>query len=83
MIDAKLLATALSVMMAMEDGMSAETGLSIREWQKLAEGKNVFEFPRPFIVCPKCGNKRCPHATDRALECTDSNDPGQKGSYYE
>lgn len=36
-----------------------------------------------FIVCIICGNKRCPHATDCALECTNSNEPGQKGSCYE
>ena len=36
-----------------------------------------------FIVCPNCGNKRCPKATDHTLECTDSNEPGQKGSRYE
>ena len=36
-----------------------------------------------FIVCPTCGNKRCPHATDHNLQCTNSNEPGQKGSRYE
>lgn len=36
-----------------------------------------------FIVCPECGNKRCPHATDHSLECTNSNEPGQKGSRFE
>ena len=36
-----------------------------------------------FIVCPNCGNKRCPKATDHTLECTNSNEPGQKGSRYE
>jgi ribosomal protein L32 len=36
-----------------------------------------------FIVCPNCGNKRCPKATDHMLECTNSNEPGQKGSRYE
>lgn len=36
-----------------------------------------------FIVCAKCGNKRCPHATDHRLECTNSNEPGQPGSAYE
>jgi uncharacterized Zn-finger protein len=36
-----------------------------------------------LIVCPKCGNKRCPHASDHDLECTSSNDPGQHGSIYE
>lgn len=35
-----------------------------------------------MILCPKCGNKRCPHATDHALACTRSNEPGQKGSVY-
>jgi len=36
-----------------------------------------------MVVCPKCGNKRCPHATDHAEECTRSNDPGQPGSVFE
>ena len=36
-----------------------------------------------MIVCPKCGNKRCPHATDHSYECTNSNEPGQKGSVYQ
>lgn len=35
-----------------------------------------------MILCPICGNKRCPHATDHNLECTNSNEPGQKGSRY-
>lgn len=61
----------------------AETNISIREWQEKAQGRDVLTFPRPFIVCPKCGNKRCPHATDRKFACTSSNDPGQAGSYYE
>jgi hypothetical protein len=36
-----------------------------------------------MIVCARCGNKRCPHATDHAEECTNSNAPGQPGSIYE
>lgn len=36
-----------------------------------------------FIVCPDCGNKRCPKSTDHTLACTNSNDPGQVGSRYE
>lgn len=36
-----------------------------------------------MILCPTCGNKRCPHATDHNLDCTNSNDAGQKGSVYE
>ena len=35
-----------------------------------------------FIVCPDCGNKRCPRATDHTLACTNSNEPGQQGSRY-
>jgi len=37
----------------------------------------------PFMCCIVCGNKRCPKATDCALECTWSNKPGQPGSIYE
>ncbi len=36
-----------------------------------------------FIVCPDCGNKRCPKATNHALACTNSNESGQKGSEWE
>lgn len=36
-----------------------------------------------MIVCPDCGNKRCPKATDHHLECTGSNEPGQQGSSWE
>lgn len=35
-----------------------------------------------MILCPTCGNKRCPHATDHRHACTGSNDPGQPGSWY-
>ena len=35
-----------------------------------------------MILCPKCGNKRCPKATDHHNECTNSNDVGQEGSRY-
>jgi len=35
-----------------------------------------------FIVCPECGNKRCPRATNHELECSHSNEPGQQGSIY-
>ncbi|EOZ9370731.1 hypothetical protein ACQYEI_001313 [Enterobacter hormaechei] len=35
-----------------------------------------------FVVCPECGNKRCPHANDHRNACTGSNEPGQEGSAY-
>ena len=36
-----------------------------------------------FIVCPDCGNKRCPKATHHDNACTNSNAPGQAGSSWE
>jgi hypothetical protein len=38
---------------------------------------------RGMLICPKCGNKRCPHASDHRLACTSSNEPGQVGSVYQ
>ena len=35
-----------------------------------------------MILCPECGNKRCPKATYHELPCTNSNEPGQPGSIY-
>lgn len=35
-----------------------------------------------MILCPKCGNKRCPKASNHELACTGSNEPGQVGSVY-
>lgn len=35
-----------------------------------------------FVVCPDCGNKRCPRANDHRDACTGSNEPGQEGSVY-
>ena len=39
-------------------------------------------FLNRMILCPTCGNKRCPKASDHSLACTGSNDPGQPGSVY-
>jgi|GEM_PF-1416049 len=43
-----------------------------------------FENPtaRTMILCPACGNKRCPRATDHRFACTGSNEAGQFGSRY-
>lgn len=40
------------------------------------DGKHSAPF-RPMILCPKCGNKRCPRAGSHANACTNSNEPGQ------
>lgn len=42
----------------------------------------LFARPMGMVVCPTCGNKRCPKASDHRLACTASNEPGQKGSIY-
>lgn len=44
---------------------------------------DTFSPSRRMIVCEICGNKRCPHATDKELACTNSNEPGQVGSAYQ
>ena len=35
-----------------------------------------------MILCPVCGNKRCPRAANHINACTGSNEPGQPGSLY-
>lgn len=35
-----------------------------------------------MVLCPICGNKRCPRATHHKNACTGSNEPGQPGSVY-
>jgi len=35
-----------------------------------------------MILCPACGCKRCPQASDHSFACTGSNEPGQPGSVY-
>lgn len=47
------------------------------------EDENYLTYLRQrMILCPTCGNKRCPKATDHDLECTNSNAEGQIGSVY-
>ena len=43
----------------------------------LANGLSPFSVPSAFIVCPQCGNKRCPKALNEIYRCTNSNAPGQ------
>lgn len=49
------------------------------------DGVTVDSFPvsmTVMILCPECGNKRCPKASDHRLKCSGINDPGQPGSVY-
>lgn len=43
--------------------------------------ERLMDYP-VTITCNVCGNKRCPCATDHYLECTNSDEPDQKGSIY-
>jgi len=55
--------------------------------QCLRDRKEImYDFPMEMcrmVVCEYCGNKRCPRATDHRYICTQSNEPGQKGSVWE
>jgi len=46
------------------------------------DGNGIRYACRFMIVCPKCGNKRCPRASHHDYQCTGSNEPGQTGSKY-
>ena len=72
---------------------NAEHAVMVARWR--ATGRRfcagVFDHPDDMdvpialglmLLCPTCGNKRCPKATDNALDCTGSNEPGQPGSAY-
>ena len=53
-----------------------------QEWD-LAHPDEVFPVAISRMwLCPVCGNKRCPKATDHRQDCTGSNDIGQPGSRY-
>lgn len=56
----------------------------VRCWQEWADTVSLSEKlgSRIMQLCPTCGNKRCPRASDHRLACTDSNEPGQEGSIY-
>lgn len=46
------------------------------------EGTGMPVTSMRMIVCPDCGNKRCPKATNHRFACTHSNDPDQPGSGF-
>lgn len=54
---------------------------------KCYKGRPLFGGRGPLmldrmLLCPECGNKRCPKASDHSLPCTGSNKPGQAGSVF-
>ena len=62
--------------------MAWEGGIDI-DRRRIGRGSSFGLMGDRMILCPTCGNKRCPHATDHRLDCTGSNDPGQAGSATE
>jgi Zn finger protein HypA/HybF involved in hydrogenase expression len=55
----------------------AERGLTCGCWTCLEAARVM---PNWMVVCPQCGNKRCPRATSHDNACSGSNEPGQDGS---
>lgn len=51
-------------------------------WCHTCTRATAWPFALKMILCPTCGNKRCPHANDHRNECTGSNEAGQPGSAY-
>lgn len=48
----------------------------------IGQKRDAMRYATMMILCPICGNKRCPHASDHRMECAGGNDPGQNGSIY-
>lgn len=65
---------------ALDEPEQCECHRCIREHSLTANGLPL--SLTKMIVCPTCGNKRCPKASDHRLACTGSNEPGQPGSVY-
>lgn len=58
-----------------------ETAHGIRCWCSTCRPITLQDMR--FVVCPVCGNKRCPRAHNHELTCTGSNAVGQPGSSWE
>lgn len=58
--------------------------LNVRCWcQQCCKEQTGAYHAFQMAVCPDCGNKRCPKASNHLLECSGSNEPGQEGSIYQ
>ena len=74
----------LNIVMTGTGGMSILTQQSnLKCWcQECCKRETGHYNATRVVVCPDCGNKRCPRATNHELECSGSNKPGQEGSMY-
>lgn len=70
---------ALSDLLAWETSIALDPAVSPDAKALIEQGLNLRDR---MVLCPTCGNKRCPKATDENLACTGSNEPGQPGSAY-
>ncbi len=67
-----------------EASTAADVGGEIKQtasnscWCRTCRPVNLSDMR--FVVCPDCGNKRCPKANDHRNACSGSNEQGQEGS---
>lgn len=69
-----------AIALAHEHEMRAKHGDSSPYCCERCFGESGIVLQQQMICCPKCGNKRCPKATNHELACTGSNEPGQVGA---
>jgi hypothetical protein len=62
---------------AREPAQALPQGGEAADCQCASCSPNKLGGPMRMILCPRCGNKRCPHAADHQNTCTNSNEPGQ------
>ena len=72
----------LDAALAGKDAADEDCGNCHRCLKGKVESHGIPVTSTRMIVCPDCGNKRCPKASDHRLACTVSNEPGQPGSVY-
>jgi Zn finger protein HypA/HybF involved in hydrogenase expression len=57
--------------------------MSVECWcHRCCKEQTGYQHMFQMVLCPICGNKRCPKSSDHRLECSGSNEPNQKGSIY-
>ena len=67
----------------MSDAWKRQHDDCYRCWDERTKDADMLtRLSRPMFLCPTCGNKRCPKASDHRLVCSGINATGQKGSIY-
>ena len=61
----------------------SEQQLSVECWcHRCCKEQTGYHHMFQMVLCPTCGNKRCPKSSDHRLDCTGSNEQNQKVSTY-